>query len=458
MKKILLLLNTLALIFAGQGLVSAQTTIKVFDTVTFYDGYAAYVDTPAPAPGVLRLRNDLYSRKLTTAELASIGNNLDMTVTIGALCDNYDRIGSIDIALVPKGATTYNPDSIKRIEIARYITPFMNKNKQPTNVPYQYNLNSVAYLLKETSITTNYDIWMELQVFGVPYAANTQVVGCSGRNDVFHGSINLVTSGNTAPQNNNVLIPVSFYEPFHNYDSTSTDTIGKTTKTFKVNVPTSLSDAAIFLIMSNHGADSAGEEYNRRQHYVYFDNDLKLTFTPGRSTCEPFRMYNTQRNGIYGDTPLTPAEWQSFSNWCPGDVITTRIIDLGPLTAGEHSIWITVPTAQFVKMSGNFPLSIYLQGKTTGSLGTDIKDPLGIPDAFNIYPSPTRDYITILNKKNIPVQSIRILNLVGAAVYESGSEDFDKKTIQMGNLSSGMYLVQIQTPLGTSVQKIQVLK
>ncbi len=458
MKKFLLLLNTLALIFTGFGRSTAQTTIKVFDTVTFYNGYEPYVDTPLPPPGVLRLRNDLYSRKLTTAELSSIGNNLDMTVTIGALCDNYDRIGSIDIALVPKGATTYNPDSVKRIEIARYITPFMNKNIQPTNVPYKYNLNNIVYLLKETSITANYDIWMELQVFGVSYSANTEVTGCGGRVDVFHGSIDLETSGVTDPQTNNVLIPVSFYEPFHNYDSLSTDTVGKTTKTFKINVPANLSDAAIYLIISNHGANAGGEEYIRRQHYVYFDNNLKLMFTPGRSTCEPFRMYNTQLNGIYGANPRTPAQWQSFSNWCPGDIITTRIIDLGPVTAGEHTIWVNVPTAQFAAMSGNFPLSVYFQGKTTGSLGTAIKDPIGIPDAFNIYPSPTRDYITIQNKKNIPVQSIRILNLVGATVYESGNEDFDKKTIQMGNLSSGIYLVQIHTPLGISVQKIQVLK
>src|SRR4051812_28319816 len=108
--------------------VSAQTTIRVFDTVLFYDGYAGVVSNPVTQPGVIRHRNDLYARKLSTAELQSIGTTLSMKVTINAACDNYDRIGNVNMALVPKGATTYKPDSVQRVELGRYITPFMNKN------------------------------------------------------------------------------------------------------------------------------------------------------------------------------------------------------------------------------------------------------------------------------------------------------------------------------------------
>lgn len=460
MKKLLQSLSATLVLATMSPLSYAQTTIKVFDKLPYFDGYAATVTSPTPPSGIIRHNNTNYARKLTSAELASIGTTLKMKVTIGALCDNYDRIGAVYIALVPKGATTYNQADVKRIEIARYITPFMNKNVSPTEVPYEYNVINLASILKETSITANYDFWVELEVFGVPYAAQTQISGCSGRIDVFEGSLEFTTNGAAAEQSNNVLIPVATMAPFRNYDSAGTDTIGKTTKTFQINVPSALTDASLFLITSNHGANQGGEEYNRRNHFAYFDGTLKLQYKPGRTSCEPFRQYNTQGNGIYnsnGATHMTDAQWQSFSNWCPGDVIDIRRIDLGPLTAGNHTFTINVPSAVFANGEGNIPLSLYLQGKTSGSV-VGVKDISDISNFFNIYPSPTRDYITIDNAKNIPVKSINIVNMIGVTVYQNDKVISGKNTIPVDHLAAGIYLVQIRTASGTAVQKIQVIK
>ena len=107
--------------------------------------------------------------------------------------------------------------------------------------------------------------------------------------------------------------------------------------------------------------NAGGEEYIRRAHEVTWGGETVLEYTPGRDSCEPFRQYNTQANGIYGPTPRTPAEWQSFSNWCPGDVIDTRVIELGPVAAGDHQFVIRVPAARFAGDDGNFPFSLYLQ-------------------------------------------------------------------------------------------------
>lgn len=411
---------------------AAQTTIHVFDSVLYFDGYAATVSSPAPPAGVIRHRNDLYARKLTTAELQSIGTSLHMKVTINAACDNYDRIGNVNMALVPKGAATYKPDSVQRIELGRYITPFMNKNIQPTAVPYNYDINNVAFLLKETSITTNYDIWIELELFGVPYAANTQVAGCSGRNDVFYGSLEFTTSGSVAAQSNNMLLPLAFKKDFNNYQAAATDTIGQTTKTINFNVPSSLTDAAFFLITSNHGANSGGEEYNRRNHYAYFDNVLKLTYKPGRTSCEPFRQYNTQGNGIYGSATKTDAQWQSFSNWCPGDVISIRRIDLGPVSAGNHSFRINVPDAVFNGGQGNFPLSLYFQGKTSGSLAAGS---ISMADyGLKVYPNPADNKIIINPSDQRNIESVGLINMLGAIVYFNAHPDKGRITIDVTQL------------------------
>ncbi len=353
----------------AQQCANAQTTtIHVFDTLLFFDGYAATVVTPDPPAGIIRHRNDLYARKLTDKELASIGSTLHMKVTVKAACDNYDRIGNVNMALVPKGSTTYIPANVPRIEIGRYITPFINKNKTPNSASYDYDINNIASLLKETSITSNYDIWIELELFGVPYAANKEVAGCAGRNDVYYGSLEFTTNARVPAQTNNVLIPIAFKQDLNNYKSTATDTIGKTTKTISFNVSRDLNDAVLFLITSNHGANEGGEEYNRRDHFVYFDNVLLLTYKPGRPTCEPFRMLNSQGNGIYESKPKGDKEWQSFSNWCPGDKIDIHRIELGHVPAGVHHFKINVPDAVFVGGEGYIPLSVYLQGKISGIL------------------------------------------------------------------------------------------
>src|SRR6218665_3319088 len=93
--------------------VKAQTPSVIIDKAVFYDGYAKKVQDTLPA-GLLRLRNDLITTKLSETQLEQIYDDLIIKVTISALCDNYDRIGNINLAMVPKGSATYTPDSIQR--------------------------------------------------------------------------------------------------------------------------------------------------------------------------------------------------------------------------------------------------------------------------------------------------------------------------------------------------------
>ena len=442
------LLTTIALLTWCNYAIS-QTTITIMDSVIFHDGYAGKVTNPPPPAGIIKHRNDLFSRKLTSAELQSIGTTLQMNVTISALCDNYDRIGYVNLALVPTGLSTYSPDSVSRIEIGRFITPFMNKNVSPKSVPYTFSVNNVAMLLKETSLTSKFDVWIELSVFGVPYAANKEVAGCSNRNDVFMGKLEFVTNTPAPAQNTNVLIPLFFNKNINNYQAAATDTIGETTKSIKFDVPSNLTDAAFFLITSNHGANSGGEEYNRRDHYAYFDNDLKLTYKPGRLTCEPFRKYNTQGNGIYSASVRTPEQWQSFSNWCPGDVIDTRRINLGPVSAGKHTFLFRVPTAVFNGAQGNIPISLYLQGKTSGAIS--VKDYVKEANAISIYPNPTIGQFAV--ELSTDDAEITVTDVQGKQIIKT------QTTQKITNLkldNSGVYIVCIKTKDGTITRKLIV--
>lgn len=334
----------------------------VMEEIVFYDGYAAKVEDSVPA-GSIRHSNSLYATKFSDEQLASIQNTLKIGVVVGALCDNYDRLGSVNLALVPKGATEYLPDEVQRIELARFITPFMDMNKSPKTVPYEWEANNVVPILKNPDFVADYDFWFELSIFGVPYAANNEIVGCAGRNDTQLGSLLLYTDSAVEAEDFNLLLPLAISEPFNNYSEGASDQLGTTRKTIEFELTADSEYAQLVLITSNHGANAGGEEYIRRQHYVYVDGSLALQYKPGRTSCEPFRKYNTQGNGIYGPAPKSDAEWQSFSNWCPGDVIDTRIIPWGPVSAGVHEFVIDVPDATFVDAQGDFPFSLYVQAR-----------------------------------------------------------------------------------------------
>ncbi|WP_437649864.1 peptide-N-glycosidase F-related protein [Sorangium sp. So ce362] len=336
--------------------------VPVLENIVFYDGYAATVDEPIP-DGVIRHNNSLVATRLTEKQLAKVQTTLKVRVVVGALCDNYDRIGSVNLALVPKGAQTYVSSEVDRIEVARFVTPFMNMNKQPTTVPYEWEASNLVPILKDPDLLADHDFWFELSIFGVPYAANDEVAGCAGRDDTQLGSLLLYTDSTQEAQDFSVLLPLAIGEDFNNYAVGASDKVGTTRKTISFELPADTQNAQLVLITSNHGANQRGEEYIRREHYVYVDGELALQYKPGRTSCEPFRKYNTQSNGIYGLSPRSDEVWQSSSNWCPGDVIDTRIVPWGAASAGMHEFVIDVPDATFVDGQGNFPFSLYAQAR-----------------------------------------------------------------------------------------------
>lgn len=361
-----------------------RDTLRVFDEVTFYDGYQETVVDADVDDGVLRHSNSLYAVKLPAAVPVAEGDSLVMTVRVRACCDNYDRIGNVNLAFVPRGAGSYRPEEVRRIELGRFVTPFMDRNRQPDEVVYRYDAGFLGCILRDRALRRRYDLWMEMELFGVPYAAQKQVAGCEGRTDTFEGTVELSSCPRKrrAPlPAGHVLVPVVCKRPgtyggnLNNYDSAATDTLGRTVKSWTFEVPRAVADGQIVLITSNHGANEGGEEYCRRWHYVYVDGELVTTYMPGRPTCEPFRKLNTQGNGIYGRSPKPDYVWQSFSNWCPGDRIDNRILELGRVEAGVHRLTVSVPEARFAGGQGDIPVSAFFQGVERGRLPASAGEP-----------------------------------------------------------------------------------
>lgn len=361
---------------------------SLYDGVPFYDGYLTdrVVDVDID-DGILRFSNYHYSRRLDPEQVKNLGADLKLEVIIGALCDNYDRMGRVILAFPERGVDSYDPEKTERIEIARFITPFMNKNKSPNEVPFVYDVDDVRQLLSDKDLIAGRDVWMEVELFGIPYAANKQIKGCANRSDVFAATVNFAgrimpetversSSFRIMPSEGNVVIaPISISKcelfgnvNFNHYNPVATDTVGQTTRTYDFNVPADLSDSQITLIITNHGSDEDGEEYYRRQHLVYLDGELVSVFTPGGISCEPFRQFNTQKNGIYEAALEDPTWWTDHNNWCPGQAVPVRRIHIGALKGGDHKLMIRVPDAEFYLDDGDFRPSAYLHGVKSGSV------------------------------------------------------------------------------------------
>lgn len=454
MKKYLLaLLVSMAAMPAFAQEATEGRTLTLYDEVVFYDGYNETVMDADLDDGILRHRNSLYAIRLTDEQMDFFGSRTDMNITIGALCDNYDRIGNINLTLVPKGRETYNfqDEDIYRSEIGRFITPFMNKNKQPDHVPYSFVVDNLGYIMHDMDLRAQYDIWIEFELFGIPYAANQQISGCADRNDVFTGTLEFVCADEPLAGNtNNVFVPIYMKKPeydgrynLNNYRDTATDEVGKTERTFTFTVPEDVTDGLLCLITSNHGANAGGEEYNRRDHYVYVDGDLVLTYKPGRTSCEPFRKYNTQSNGIYGLFPKKDAAWQSFSNWCPGDKIDNRIIRLGAFSAGTHTIKISVPDAEFVDGQGDIPVSVFFQGLTEGTL-PDMGSISDVEFMQEVSFDVVDGVVTFTTES--PVLGAELLDIEGrilAADWHEGISNFDASA-----QTAGVYLLRLHLDNG----------
>jgi len=456
MKKTLLILSVCATMFTSF-MAKAQDetpyTLTVYDQAIFYGMYEGTVNEPIPE-GAIRNSNSSYGKKLTQAQLDAFGNTLTMTVTLNPLCDNYDRIGNVNIAFVPKNSATYVYNEVKRIEIGRFITPFMNKNSTiVTEVPYVYDLDHLTNIFHDEAITSLYDFWVELEVYAYQGdstgGAVAQIAGCVGHNDVYMGTLTFEsdTDSSITPPASSFIGPMSYKYELKNYTWEGTDVLDQTVRSIDFILDNPIENAQLHIITSNHGSNNNGEEYNRREHFIYFDNVEKLQYIPGGKSCEPYRQYNTQGNGIYGSGPKTLNYWLSFNNWCPGDVIPNRVIDLGTVAAGQHTYRIEVPDAVFPADQGYFPMSVYLTGDGASTITLGLEN-FG-QKAILIYPNPVNDVVTIAGQ-DINIKAVSIVNTLGQTVYNGTSDKVD-----MSQLQSGIYMVKVVLDNNqTTVKKI----
>ncbi|MXN92203.1 T9SS type A sorting domain-containing protein [Flavobacterium sp. Sd200] len=453
MKRTLLIFSLCAAMFGSKA--TAQdlpAVLTVFDEVVFYGMYDGPVNTPVPE-GTVRSKNWSYGKKLTEEQIAVIGNRLTINVLAEALCDDYDRIGNVNLAFVPKNSTSYVYEDVMRIEVGRFITPFMNNITQtPTQVPYTFEADNIAQILHDPILAAEYDFWFELEIYGHQGGPSADQGGaqwdflstglCNNRNDVYKGTLELVTENDpdlVLGENHFEWLSYKFELKDYvqatetNNMGQGTDELDETVRTINFDFGEEVQNAKFYVVVSNHGSFySTSEEYRNILHYVYLDNVEKLRFRPGRD-CEPYRVYNTMGNGVYGPS-VRPLNYWTGRAWCPGAKIETRVVELGTLAAGQHSYKMNVPSALFTNDHGYFPMSVYVQGYSDSSMSSK-----GFKaNNISVYPNPVNNIATI-SANGQQIKNVSVINALGQTVLQTKSDKVD-----MTNLQKGIYVVQVE--------------
>ncbi|MCB9248799.1 MAG: hypothetical protein H6613_09780 [Ignavibacteriales bacterium] len=84
--------------------------------------------------------------------------------------------------------------------------------------------------------------------------------------------------------------------------------VGQTIRTLEFTTSTSIQNATLYLITSNHGANAGGEEYVRRNHYIYFDETLIDAYKPG------VYLVNLSENIIHNQMAFMVAQQDPIPN------------------------------------------------------------------------------------------------------------------------------------------------
>lgn len=124
-------------------------------------------------------------------------------------------------------------------------------------------------------------------------------------------------------------------------------------------LPENAKNVKLHYITTGHGGHSGGDEFIKINNKVSINNEVVLEFIPWRDDCAAFRKFNpssgvwTRKDTAYAYNRNGLREYKeieerlassdlSRSNWCPGSKVSPKIVELGELKKGKHTLTIAI--------------------------------------------------------------------------------------------------------------------
>ncbi len=133
---------------------------------------------------------------------------------------------------------------------------------------------------------------------------------------------------------------------------------------------------------------------------------------------------------------LVASLWQAFPNYTNEQIMQLIKESASQYTTPDEELGYGIPDFDNALTSGTLTVSSNSSGD------------------FKIYPNPTSQSITISSIENTDLKSITLFNIYGQLTYKSNISGTDT-TINLSELSRGIYIYKIETSQGFSTGKIQ---
>ncbi len=134
---------------------------------------------------------------------------------------------------------------------------------------------------------------------------------------------------------------------------------------------------------------------------------------------------------------------------------------------GDTHTAIGATPTHYYAATGTYPVKLYAAnvcGVDTVSKQlivtavTGVQNVTGGNSTVNVYPNPTRDYVTIENNGGVTMNNIKVINMLGAKVYESSISNQQLFKMNTNAFAPGIYNLYIETSEGVVVRKLEVIK
>jgi Secretion system C-terminal sorting domain len=140
-------------------------------------------------------------------------------------------------------------------------------------------------------------------------------------------------------------------------------------------------------------------------------------------------------------------------NWTLGEVPTVGAMPAGETGNGFATRCGSTLAAGNNGCARNFGVPNNMQMRIIATPTTLNKKEFGI-DTFSVYPNPVKNIISISNSENINVKSISISDLNGRFIKTENFSNVSDIKVNVSDLSSGMYLLNINSDQGIVIKKI----
>lgn len=134
--------------------------------------------------------------------------------------------------------------------------------------------------------------------------------------------------------------------------------------------------------------------------------------------------------------------------------------DFGDGSAPEYTITATHQYAT----PGNYTVVLKLSSSCGFGADSTSAHILGINQLnldnseMMVYPNPTKESATILNKSSAKMEEISVYNVLGQIIYREKADSIEKHTLKLQGLSSGIYTVYIMTNKGSVARKLEIIR